>query len=124
MATGSCGPLRGNAPRTADAVDFLLLNASNLPDKAVYPYAFVQVSPWRATSVSRSYASILCDSTTTDPPSPDQAHRRTGAHDWLALAAGGFGRGIGLSAAALGRSVQVLSACRGHPRAGGRDSPG
>ena len=25
-------------------MDLLLLNASNLPDKAVYPYAFVQVS--------------------------------------------------------------------------------
>ena len=35
---------RGNAPCAADAVDLLLLNASNLPDKAVYPYAFVQVS--------------------------------------------------------------------------------
>jgi hypothetical protein len=35
--------LPGNAPRAADAADLLLLNASNLPDKAVYPCAFVQV---------------------------------------------------------------------------------
>jgi len=42
-------------------VDLLLLNASNLPDKAVYPYAFVQVSAL-ARHFGLTVASILCDS--------------------------------------------------------------
>lgn len=43
-ATNPRGRFCGSASLASDAVDLLLLNASNLPDKTVYPYAFVQVS--------------------------------------------------------------------------------